>query len=110
MLNRESSVRIRSICLSMLLGMVYTGGHAQSTKTTALIDVLKQGKTAFGSMVPDRTEAGGAKMAQDPNLDFVFFDMEHNYDIPALEGFMKGLRSTSNKTLLVRIPPIGTEP
>ena len=61
-------------------------------------------------MVPDRTEAGGAKMAQDPNLDFVFYDMERNYDIPALKTFMKGLRSASNKTLLVRIPPIGAEP
>jgi 4-hydroxy-2-oxoheptanedioate aldolase len=94
----------------MSLGMVLAVGYAQSNKPTALIDVLKQGKTAFGSMVPDRTEAGGAKMAQDPNLDFVFFDMERNYDIPALKAFMKGLRSTGNKTLLVRIPPIGTEP
>jgi 4-hydroxy-2-oxoheptanedioate aldolase len=101
---------MRSVFVGMLLGIVVTAGHAQSNKPTALIDVLRQGKTAFGSMVPDRTEAGGAKMAQDANLDFVFYDMERNYDIPALKIFMKGLRSAGNKTLLVRIPPIGTEP
>src|SRR5215510_404834 len=103
-------MRLRSISMFMLLGMALAVGYAQSNKPTALIDVLKQGKTAFGSMVPDRSEAGGAKMAQDPNLDFVFFDMERNYDIPALKTFMKGLRSSGNKTLLVRIPPIGAEP
>ena len=81
---------MRSLSVCLLLGMVWTAGcYAQSNKTTATVDVLKQGKTAFGSMVPDRTEAGGAKMAQDPNLDFVFFDMERNYDIPALKTFMK---------------------
>jgi len=103
-------LRVRSICVFMLLAVVWNVGYAQFNKTSALVDVLKQGKIAFGSMVPDRTEAGGAKMAQDPNLDFVFYDMERNYDIPALKAFMKGLRSTGNKTLLVRIPPIGAEP
>jgi 4-hydroxy-2-oxoheptanedioate aldolase len=84
---------------------------AQRPRTNAIIDLLKQGKVVFGSMVPDRTEAGGAKMGSDANLDFVFYDMERNYDMAVLKSFMKGFRATGgNKALLVRIPPIGTEP
>jgi 4-hydroxy-2-oxoheptanedioate aldolase len=103
-------VSFRFFCLLALAGVCWAPLQAQSNKATALVEALRQGKIAFGSMVPDRTEAGGAKMAQDANLDFVFYDMERNYDIPALKIFMKGLRSAANKTLLVRIPPIGTEP
>jgi 2-keto-3-deoxy-L-rhamnonate aldolase RhmA len=85
--------------------------YPQQGRPNAVVDLLKQGKVVFGSMVPDKSEAAGSKMGLDPNLDFVFYDMERSYDIPGLKTFMKGFQSSSsNKAILVRIPPIGTEP
>lgn len=85
--------------------------RAQSRNGNPVVALLQQGKAVFGSMVSDKSEAAGARMAQDGNLDFVFYDMERTYDLPAMKAFLKGLSSTPNrKALLVRIPPIGTEP
>jgi 4-hydroxy-2-oxoheptanedioate aldolase len=88
---------------------------AQPARSNPIVELLKQGKAVFGSMVAaaDRTEAGGTRMGADPNLDFVFYDLERNFDIAALKTFLKGVRSASTgsgKAVLVRIPPIGTEP
>ncbi len=95
---------MRALVLALLIGML----PSEQSGGNPVVSLLKQGKTVFGSMVPDRTEAGGARMGQDGNLDFVFYDMERAYDLPAMKAFMKGLQG--RKALLVRIPPIGTEP
>jgi len=97
--------------VALLIGLALcVPTSAQQNRPNAVVELLKQGRVVFGSMVQDRTEAGGARMAQDSNLDFVFYDMERNYDIAVLKGFMSGFRTGENKALLVRIPPIGSEP
>jgi 4-hydroxy-2-oxoheptanedioate aldolase len=95
--------------LALMLALVLA---PQSSGSNPVVELLKQGQFVFGSMVSTRTEAGGAKMGADPNLDFVFYDLEHSdFDIAGLQAFIKGLRSTgARKAVLVRIPPIGNEP
>lgn len=52
---------------------------------------------------------GGRELARNPLLDFVFLNLEGNYDPAAVEAIATGLRSpgaVGHKTLLVRIPSI----
>jgi 2-keto-3-deoxy-L-rhamnonate aldolase RhmA len=90
----------------------------------AVIDLWNAGQPAFGVFVPNEnpqrfergqppprgiyTREGGAKLAANPLLDFVFLNLEGNYDLDAVRNIAAGLRSGAGprKTLLVRIPPI----
>lgn len=66
------------------------------------------GAGARGQRGPPRyTVEGGRELARDPLLDFVFLNLERNYDPDAVEAIATGLRSpgaVGRKTLLVRIP------
>ena len=58
---------------------------------------------------PRYTVEGGRELALNPLLDFVFLNLERNYDPAAVEAIATGLRSpgaVGRKTLLVRIPSI----
>src|SRR5262245_40215803 len=95
----------------MILISVTALATTQSSRGNLVVDLLKQGKSVFGSMASDRTEAGALRMAEDANVDFVFYDMERNYDLANLQTFLKAFRTKAqNKGVLVRIPPIGSDP
>jgi 2-keto-3-deoxy-L-rhamnonate aldolase RhmA len=105
--------------------------HAQGSTTheNAVLDLWAAGKPAFGVFVPNEnpfargqgtgepgvprakpvyTKAGGEKLAANPLYDYVFLNLEGNYDAAAIQAIAEGLRSSaavSRKTLLVRIPP-----
>ena len=68
------------------------------------------GPGARGQRGPPRyTVEGGRELARNPLLDFVFLNLERNYDPAAVEAIATGLRSpgaVGHKTLLVRIPSI----
>lgn len=90
----------------------------------AVLDLWNAGKPAFGIFVPNEnpqrfergqpppkgiyTKEGGAKLAANPQLDFVFLNLEGSYDLEAVKNIAAGLRSGGGprKTLLVRIPTI----
>ena len=58
---------------------------------------------------PRYTVEGGQALARNPLLDFVFLNLERNYDAAAVEAIASGLRAPGaigHKTLLVRIPSI----
>lgn len=58
---------------------------------------------------PRYTVEGGRELARNALLDFVFLNLERNYDPDAVEAIATGLRSpgaVGRKTLLVRIPSI----
>jgi len=108
--------------------------RGQRRHQNVIIDLWTQGKTAFGVYAPSEnqpprgdtprgetgrgrlpapapryTREGGEKLAQNPLYDFVFLNLEGNYDANAVKQIAQGLRSrsaVSRKTLLVRIPPI----
>lgn len=83
--------------------------HAQ------VLDVWKAGKPAFGIYAPSEAERGqpakytpegAAKVAANPLYDYVFLNLEGAYDPAAVKAYGAGLKKASNKTLIVRIPPI----
>lgn len=96
---------------------------------TTLIELWSQGTPAFGVFVPSEREMGargpdgerlpplytaegGARLAQNPLLDYVFLNLEGSYDPEAVSAIAEGLDSpdaVGDKTLLVRIPPISAD-
>lgn len=76
-------------------------------------DVGQRGAGEPGQRGPARralyTRDGAEKLAMNPLYDFVFLNLEGNYDADAIKAYAAGLRSpkaVSRKTLIVRIPPI----
>ena len=101
------SLSLTAALLVSLAPMLRASAQAPTSGSpNRVAQLLEAGQVAFGSMVPDRSEAGGAAMAADARLDFVFYDMERSYDFAALQTFMRGFRSGAPKSLLVRIAPI----
>ena len=98
----------------------------QQKHQNAIIDLWGQGKPAFGVYAPNEnpgprgqrgqppqpvvyTREGGEKLAMNPLYDYVFLNLEANYDTAAVKAMAEGLRSAKavgRKTLIVRIPPI----
>jgi len=104
---------------------------AQGQHKNAVIDLWVQGKPAFGVYAPNErpgprgaeaggqppqpavyTRGGGETLAMNRLYDFVFLNLEGNYDPAAVTAMVEGLRSpkaVGRKTLIVRIPPIDKE-
>lgn len=100
-----------------------------SAEPTTLIRLWSEGTPAFGIFVPSErergavgpdgerlpplyTRAGGARMAANPLLDYVFLNLEPGYDANAVTEIAAGLNdpaAVGEKSLLVRIPPISAD-
>jgi 2-keto-3-deoxy-L-rhamnonate aldolase RhmA len=94
------------------LGLLFAVASAANAQ---VLDVWKTGKPAFGVYAPSEAERGqpakytpdGAKkVAENPLYDYVFLNLEGAYDAAAVKAYGEGLKKTSKKTLIVRIPPI----
>ena len=100
------------------------------TASNPLVTLWSEGKPAFGVFVPSEnqntvtraeaarerpravyTREGGQKLAANPLYDFVFLNLEGQYDAAAIKAIADGLRSTRGprKALIVRIPTIEAE-
>jgi 2-keto-3-deoxy-L-rhamnonate aldolase RhmA len=118
-------MRRSAIMIALILGAA-PGALAQQKHQNAVIDLWMQGKPAFGVYAPNEhpgprgqrgqppqpavyTREGGEKLAMNPLYDYVFLNLEGNYDPAAVKAIADGLRSpkaVGRKTLVVRIPPI----
>ena len=58
---------------------------------------------------PVYTPDGAAKVAGNPLYDYVFLNLEGAYDAAAVKAYGTGLKKASQKTLIVRIPPISKD-
>lgn len=105
------------------------GSAAGASAQPELIRLWAAGTPAFGVFVPSERERGargpdgerlpalytaegGRRLAEDPLLDYLFLNLEGNYDADAVSQIAEGLASpsaVSDKTLLVRIPPISVD-
>lgn len=98
-------------------------GTLDTTDRASLIELWKSGLAAFGEYATPRHEPGkensqepplftvqmGRDLAANPLLDFVFLNLEQQYNAESVRGASKGLRYDGDdnaKELLVRIPPI----
>ena len=93
---------------------------------TKLIRLWAEGTPAFGVFVPNErprgeaaadgsrlpplyTAEGGAQLARNPLLDYLFLNLEGRYDPEAVAAIAEGVASVNAEggpSLLVRIPPI----
>jgi 2-keto-3-deoxy-L-rhamnonate aldolase RhmA len=89
-----------------------------SAADAQVIDLWSSGKVAFGVYAPSEAERGkppvytpdgAAKVAANPLYDYVFLNLEGAYDAAAVKAYGAGLKKTSNKSLIVRIPPISKD-
>ena len=99
---------------------------ADSESTSRLIQLWSAGAPAFGVFVPNErprgevapdgsrlpplyTAEGGASLGENPLLDYLFLNLEGNYDTEAVAEIAEGLGRSDRDggpSLLVRIPPI----
>jgi 2-keto-3-deoxy-L-rhamnonate aldolase RhmA len=113
------------IVLAVMVSSV-SAAAAQAGHRNAVLDLWAAGKPAFGVYAPNEnpgprgergqppqpavyTREGGEKLAMNPLYDFVFLNLEGQYDPAAVKAMAEGLRSpraVGRKTLIVRIPPI----
>ena len=111
---------------ALTVGRAHAGrAEAEVARATSTIGLWERNLAAFGVFVPPElpgdggpggqrgppryTVEGGRELARNPLLDFVFLNLERNYDPAAVEAVATGLRSpgaVGHKTLLVRIPSI----
>jgi hypothetical protein len=80
-------------------------------RSPTLVDLLRFGRTAFGVFAPERTGTGGALAGADPEIDFVFYDLETApWDMAALRAFGRAMEETAGQrgpcAILLRIPPV----
>lgn len=96
---------------SFALGLLFISSPANAQ----VLDLWPQGKVAFGVYAPSEAErgqppvytaAGAATAAANPLYDYVFLNLEGAYDPAAVKAYGEGLKKSSRKTLIVRIPPI----
>ena len=118
-------MRFRTVPLHLAaVALIVTAVPAAAQGRHAVLDLWAAGKPAFGVFVPNEnpqrfergqpppkgiyTRDGGATLAANPLLDFVFLNLEGSYDLAAVKAIAEGLRSGSGprKALLVRIPTI----
>ena len=99
---------------------------ADSESTSRLIQLWSAGAPAFGVFVPNErprgevapdgsrlpplyTAEGGASLGKNPLLDYLFLNLEGNYDTDAVAAIAEGIGQSDKAegpSLLVRIPPI----
>ncbi len=98
-----------------------------TSERQSLLDVWREEDPAFGIFVPSERERGargpdgerlgplytaegGARLAENELLDYLFLNLERGYDAEAVRAMSAGLdAASSDLTLLVRIPPISTD-
>ncbi len=105
-------MKFRALFLTPVLLSIAATANAQ------VIPLWNGGKVAFGVYAPSEaprgsppvyTVDGAAKVASNPLYDYVFLNLEGAYDPAAVKAYGEGLKKSSNKTLIVRIPPISKD-
>lgn len=76
-----------------------------------MVELLAGGQPVFGIFSGEHTSEQGARMARNPEADFVFYSLESGpFDIPAMEAYMEGMREGAGdggpQPVALRIPPI----
>jgi len=125
-LARPTAVALFSFGLTAGVIAAPAQAQAPARASASALTLWKQGGSAFGIFVPSErapgatdangkrlpplyTDAGAKALAANPLLDYLFLNLEGQYDAGAVKAMVAGLASqpaTSRPTLLVRIPTI----
>ena len=80
----------------------------------SLSKLLAERIPVFGVFAAERSAEGGRRAAADPDIDFVFYDLEEaEWDMAALRAFVESARKWAGDRgapdVLLRIPPVGPD-
>jgi 2-keto-3-deoxy-L-rhamnonate aldolase RhmA len=88
----------------------------QAPRHNRIVELLSQGKVVLGWFAPARTQEAAKKAASDPQMDFVFLNMEqvNSYNPAEVKTFLATLREGSGAgpslPLMLRIPIFHEDP
>lgn len=99
-------------CTLLAIGAPVTHGQASQNR---IVELLSQGKVVLGWFAPARTPEAAKKAAGDPQMDFVFVNMEQvdSYKPAEVKTFLSALRDGAPKSsvpLMLRIPIFHDDP
>jgi 2-keto-3-deoxy-L-rhamnonate aldolase RhmA len=99
-------------CTLLVIGAPVTHGQAPQNR---IVELLSQGKVVLGWFAPARTPEAAKKAAGDPQMDFVFVNMEQvsSYNPAEVKTFLSTLReggAQSTVPLMLRIPIFHDDP
>lgn len=107
---------VTTLAVTLSVAALAPAGLEAQKHQNAVIDLWAQGKPAFGVYAPNEnpaprrpageagqprgpmpkpvyTKEGGEKLAMNPLYDYVFLNLEGNYDVGAVKAMVEGLRS-----------------
>jgi 2-keto-3-deoxy-L-rhamnonate aldolase RhmA len=100
-------------CTLLAIGAPVTHGQARPNR---IVDLLSQNKVVLGWFAPARTPEAAKKAASDPQMDFVFVNMEQvdSYNPAEVKAFLATLREAGPTKppvpLMLRIPILHDDP
>jgi hypothetical protein len=100
-------------CTLLAIGAPVTHGQARPNR---IVELLSQDKVVLGWFAPSRTPEAAKKAASDPQMDFVFVNMEqvNSYNPAEVKTFVAALRegagAQSSVPLMLRIPIVHEDP
>ena len=129
MVGSVSMVARAPVLIATLSLFALNGCGGDAAEQSVAIQLWREGQPVFGIFVPSErppgergpdgerlpavyTSEGGAQLAQNDLLDYLFLNLESSYDAEAISAISDGLGNegtAERKTLLVRIPPIPTD-
>jgi 2-keto-3-deoxy-L-rhamnonate aldolase RhmA len=85
--------------------------NAGTRRRRSVVELLTAGAPVFGAFEAERSAEGGRQAAADPDIDFVFYDLEEaEWDMAALGAFISALDGAAGAAgppdVLLRIPPV----
>lgn len=115
MRSRAGAILLIAGALAGLAGPRPVAGRAP--RHNRIIDLLSQNKVLLGWFAPARTAEAAKKAAADPEMDFIFFNMEQvqSYSATELKSFLQALqdgapKSPSRHPMMARLPVFHDDP
>jgi 2-keto-3-deoxy-L-rhamnonate aldolase RhmA len=91
--------------------------HGQSSRQNRIVELLSQNKVVLGWFAPAKTPEAAKKAAADPQMDFVFLNMEQvdSYNPAEVKAFLAALQEGSSAAkpgppLMLRLPIFHEDP
>jgi 4-hydroxy-2-oxoheptanedioate aldolase len=116
MRSRAGAILLIACALAGLASLRPVEGR-RAPRPNRIIDLLSQNKVVLGWFAPARTADAAKKAAADPEMDFVFFNMEQvlSYNPAELKSFMLALKEgatkdAGNHPVIARLPVFHEDP
>jgi 2-keto-3-deoxy-L-rhamnonate aldolase RhmA len=117
MTSRAGAILFMAFALAGLAGPPPAEGR-RAPRHNRIVDLLSQNKVVLGWFAPARTAEAAKKAAADPDMDFIFLNMEQvqSYNPVEVKAFLQALveggltKSPADHPLMARLPVFHDDP